>query len=315
MKRKIAEWYIKNKRKIKIIVFLFILIVVLNRILIYVTKNKEDNEGNVIGNSNGNNDMQFNSITSSSSTITSLGEEADRNQASRLEIIDQFITLCNNQDVQKAYDLLSSDCKQELYPNVNDFKTNYYDQIFSGNKKQVTIENWTSNIYKVTIDEDSLSTGIYSQDNSIQDYISVVIENGYDYRLNINGYLGEQEINKKQQKDQISIIAMNSNNYMDFISYTYKITNNSDEEILLSNINDVNAMYIEDQNGIKYSAYTHEISEAELTVLPGETKEITIKYYNQYSSNKEIQKIVFSNIMLNYNSSESRRYGNIQIDL
>ena len=59
-------------------------------------------------------------------------------------------------------------------------------------------------------------------------------------------------------------------------------------------------MYLEDKNGIKYYAYKHEISEAELNLLSKETKKINIKYYNKYSSSKSINSIVFSRIILNH---------------
>ena len=74
-------------------------------------------------------------------------------------------------------------------------------------------------------------------------------------------------------------------------------------------------MYIEDQNGVRYTAYIHEISDAELVIGTKQTREITIKYYNKYGSTKEIKRIGFSRIILNNNVNEARKYGELQIEL
>ena len=109
---------------------------------------------------------------------------------------------------------------------------------------------------------------------------------------------------------------------MDYETYTFEITNNSDNTILLNSSNNTDTMYLEDKNEIQYFAYTHELSEAELKLASKETKKIKIKYYNKYSSTRKIENIVFSKIILNYyayvnyqNVGYYRDYGVIQIDI
>ena len=80
--------------------------------------------------------------------------------------------------------------------------------------------------------------------------------------------------------------------------YKLKVTNKSKYTILLDDRKDVDAMYIKDQNDVEYHAYTHEITDSELTLDPRQTKEIEIKYYNKYGSDKEIEEMVFSRMIL-----------------
>ena len=40
-------------------------------------------------------------------------------------IIQNFIEYCNNKNIEKAYELLSDDCKSEMYPTANDFYSKY----------------------------------------------------------------------------------------------------------------------------------------------------------------------------------------------
>lgn len=303
MKKLIRYW---NQNRLKIIIMLIIIVFII--ILIKTTNNMLKNRDEVIT----NNIVTTNTSGPTESVLT--GEGLTEEQNEMLPVIDLFIEYCNQQKIDKAYELLSKECKEELYPNMEDFKLSYYDRVFDGQTKNVNIENWIKDIYRIEVNESFLSTGIYTNENTIQDYIEITNE-GEEYKLNINGYIGREEINKTANYENIEITAIRSDTYMDFQTYTYKIVNNSNNNILLDDKMYNDTMCIEDQNGIKYSAYTHEMSEAELMVSPKQTKEITIKYYNKYGSTKYISKINFSRIILNYNINESKKYGNIQIEL
>ena len=176
-------------------------------------------------------------------------------------------------------------------------------------------------IYKVNVNEDFLSTGRYSKEETIQDYITVV-EVDNQYKLNINGYIGREEIGKSKENNNIIIEVEKTDIYMDYQFYKIKVTNNSENTILLDDGVNINAMYIEDENGNQYSAYNHELNEGQLIVSPRETKELEIRYYNKYASEKKINKVVFSRMILNnetyttfQNKSLYRDYGTFEIEI
>ena len=176
------------------------------------------------------------------------------------------------------------------------------------------MENWIDDIYKLNINDDFLATGKYSKENTKQDYVTVVEEND-TYKLNINNYIGKKEVNKSNEENGIHIEVLEEKVYMDYQICKIRVKNNSENNIILDDGQDIKAMYIEDDNGIQYAAYTHEIGEAELEVSPRETKEIEIKYYSKYGSEKEISKLVFSRIILDYKTN-SPKYGNsIEIEI
>ena len=186
--------------------------------------------------------------------------------------------------------------------------------VFGGRAKQVSVENWSGNIYRILVNEDSLLTGNYSEDSQYQDYIAV-IDNNNEKALNINGFVSKTELNKTSENNNIQITVLECNNYMDYTTYKFRITNNNQTPILLADINNINSIYIEDDNGVAYTAYLHELTEGELTVNAGTTKEVTIKYYSKYGSRKNIVSIVFPDIVLNYNELGLKQYGTIQINL
>lgn len=318
MKRRIVEWYNRNRPKISFIIIFMLIIIVANIVLVYLSNEirkeqmEEEPTQNVM-----DYEIQdeFNQITIGSDSSALSGDDLTSSQIEMLDIIEQFAEYCNNGNVEEAYSFLSNECKDEMYKTLNDFKVSYYDQVFAGEKKSISVENWSANIYKVTIQKDILSTGIYTDEDTLQDYMSVITDEDDNYKLNINGYLGRKDINLTEAQDNLEITVLRSDTYKDYQTYTFKIVNNSDNTILLDDKSNINSMYLEDENGVEYSAYTHEISDAELEIPSGQTREIEIKYYNKYISSKQIEKIVFSRIVLNYNIGERYNYGNIEIEI
>ena len=318
MKRRLVEWYERNKDKIAYTAIFLILIIIANIVLVSISNNSKEQQRNENTTTNlVEHEIQdeFNQITVDYDESVLTGEDITSGQVEMLDVIEQFAQYCNNQNIEEAYNLLSNECKNEMYRTLNDFKTSYYDPVFGNEKKSVSIENWSSNIFKVTIQRDILSTGIYSDEGTLQDYMSVVLDENENYKLNVNGYLGRKEINITKEQNDIEITVLASNTYKDYQTYTHRITNNSQNQILLDDKSSINSMRIVDDNGIEYSAYTHEISDEELIIPSGQSREIEIKYYNKYISTKRIERIIFSRIILNYNVGQRYNYGSIEIEL
>lgn len=315
---RIIRWYNTNKKAIlvKIVVIIFILVMIkLVNSLAHTQLNIQEEKINKT-------DEITNTIWIESDESAVSGKNLSKSQKDSLKTLDEFANYCNIGDIDNAYKLVSEDCKKEIYPTEELFKINYYDPIFAGKKKDISAENWIENIYIVHFKEDPISTGILEDKNAIQDYITIVQENDGNIKLNINGYIGKEKIDVAKSQDELEIKVVESNVYMDYQTFTYEITNNSNKSILLNDPMLNSRMYIEDKNGIQYQAYTHEIAQSQLIVTPKETKKLTMKYYNRYSSNKIIKSIVFARIILDYDVYSNYQdvayyndYGAIQINL
>lgn len=318
MRKKIAEWYVRNKQKIMFVIFSCAVIVVISLIVRFLAKMERDNVANSIQGNIQKGPTQVANFTDiyvegEESALT--GDKITSSQVKMLEYVNQFVDLCNTKQVEKAYNLLSDECKEEVYPSLDSFKRNYYNTVFNGQKRNISVESWANNIYKVKYEVDALSTGVYTEENTLQDYISVIKDDNGEGKLNVNGYIGRKEINKVKNNSNINITVLRSDSYMDYETYTYSMTNNTSNTILLDDKEDTNNMYIEDENGNQYTAYINELSDAELMLTPGETKQITIKYHNRYGLTKNIKNIVFNKIILNYNENEARQTTRVQIEL
>lgn len=61
-----------------------------------------------------------------------------------------------------------------------------------------------------------------------------------------------------------------------------------------------NGMYLKDEDELQYKAYNHELVTEELRVRG--VKNINIKFNKKYATQRKIEKIVFSDIILDYDS-------------
>lgn len=298
---RLRKWYNQNSKTIwkvtGIVVFLIIILQVLN----YFAGKNNSIEYNSNTISLPNKEYTDLSISTDKSVLTN--EKITDTQKDTIEIINDFFAYCNAGKIEEAYNLLTDECKEEMYPKLSNFKESYYKKVFNGKKKNISIENWIGDIYKVDISNDILSTGIYDESNVRQEYISIKNVEDNIYKLNINNYIDREELNKTAVfYDNVELKVEKKDVYMDYEVYRFKIKNNTDNTILLDNLKNVDSMYLEDKNSIKYSAYTHEISISELLIKPRETRELKIKYYNKYGSNKKIKNVTFSRVIMEYTS-------------
>lgn len=219
--------------------------------------------------------------------------------------IKTFIEYCNNRQVEEAYDMLSEDTKYNLYKSKTEFVKNYYITFFK-TKKIYNMQAWITSggyyTYKVEFEEDLLSTG-GADSNKIEEYYTVVKENE-KYKININRYIGNIEINKITEKNNVKITVLSKNIYLDNIEYKIKVENLSNNTIVLDTKNTKRTTALMDSNNFAYPAYMYKLLENDLTVYSGETKEINIQFNQQYNTKYYNTRIVFNNFNLDNNSNK-----------
>ncbi len=298
----IRRFYNTHKKTIwKVIIGIILLFIVL-QILNYNAKN---NNINIMGNNNVLTDIDdnYNEITIDIQESPITGEKITEDTLDEITIIDKFFDFCNNNQISEAYNLLTNECKKEMYQNEQVFKELYVDKIFNGIKKNITIDKWISDTYRIEIFTDILEQGTANQTN-IQDYITIIeteINGEQVEKLNINSYVGNREISNSKEEKNIIIEMKSQDIYIDYRIVNYKIENNSDKTIIIDELQQGNNIYLLDNKDMKYNAYIHELNRSDMEIQPGRSREISIKYYCKYSTNISIKDSVFSNVVLDYN--------------
>lgn len=286
---RLIRFYNQNRYMVWLVILVLIAIIALIQILNNFASEKSDIEKTI---------NQNNNITTTDKNYSVITGKEVKKEVSK--IIDEFVAYCNNKEIEKAYALLSNECKEILYPTVEDFIKNYYNKLF--NKKKVyTYQAWITNnnkyTYKLDFMEDMLATGEASN-TSILDYYTV-IKNGDKYELNINKFVGITHINKTATKRNITINVNKKRVYMDYEIYEIEVENNLKQEIMLDSLQKTKTIYLEDENKEEYYWYNHEILEEDISIRKAQGKQMEIKFDKRYRAKNEPIKIIFSNIIIN----------------
>lgn len=297
----------KNFKKVIIALSIFLLLIIVIQLLNNMAKvNNEKKQSNIV--------IEDKKTYQSRDTVLS-EDKVDKDTNSNISnLISDFINYCNYNKIEEAYNMLSSDCKNEMFLTKEEFKDKYH-KITFGSKKQFKIQSWLTKgaiyTYKVTLTEDMLSSGGNSA-STIEDYYTIIKEND-TYKLNINNFIGKKIINKSKVVSNINVNVKEVYIYMDYEIYNIEIKNNTNKTILLDTKEKTNTMFVTDDNNNKYVSYNYEISDIGLLVNQNSNKNIRIKFSKAYNSNLKTTKITFSDIITDYNMyKESEQKDNIQ---
>ena len=297
------RFFNQNRGTIIKVILIIVFILALIQLLNLYSKTRNSNNKNVISDEKSNVLSENNELVSDESLISG-GKISEKVLSQSTGLIEKFINYCIDGNVESAYNLLTDECKEEVFPTIEDFYNIYYSSIFDGSKKNYTIENWYGNIYRVRITNDILSTGNLDEGNASQDYITVVSD-----KININSYIERKEINKTTTNSNVDINIVSRDTYMDYEIYTISVTNNSDKKISIDSGNNPKSIYLLDEKDMKYYFYNNEMVSSNFIIPSGYKKTFKIKFANSYSSSRKIRSLVFSNFILNYDEYKEKEDG------
>lgn len=224
---------------------------------------------------------------------------------SKQEAIRVFIKFCNEEKIESAYNMLTDDCKEYLYPSKNEFVKNYYNNFFD-TKKEAVISTYNNNIYRVGLSEDSISTG-YADKNkeTVIDYITVTD----NYKLSISSFVKKEKIDKTQENEYININIKEKYIYADYEIYAINVKNLTKADIYLNEpIN--SSLFIQDKNRNNINLNIDEYIEDDFKVISEQEKNMNLKFNRRYDGKNITSNIVFDNIKivnkLYYDSSKTQ---------
>lgn len=312
----LIRFYYENRIKVLTVILAIIFILVIIQLLNSFTKQQkiekqskdiEETTSNVV------------SYDNESKTIMSGDEVSSVYKDDFGKLIDEFYTYCINHQPDEAYELLSVNMKNMKYQSIEMFRDLYYNSRFEGNK-QYSFQSWSQSndiyIYQVKIFNNMLSTGISSEQEYKEDFVTIVPEED-TYKLNIDGYIGRKEIYKQSSNDIIEISAQISDIYMNYEVYTFNIKNNTDEKIILDTRKNTKTAFLVDSLENKFYSLLYENKKSDLILDPQEMKTIKIKFNDAYRDNIEIREINFQNIVKyeEYNPNSEVESNTLKIEL
>lgn len=151
-------------------------------------------------------------------------------------IIDEYFRYCNNGEYEKAYNLITDECKKNVYPTLEQF-TSYVQDVFEGKKKIYNIQSYSivgnKYIYNIRILDDILATGTTDGYYYYEEKFVMIEDNG-EIKLSIGEFVENKELNLVAEEDNMIIEISNVNVDYETLEYEVKVTNKTDKFIVIA---------------------------------------------------------------------------------
>lgn len=298
---KFIKMFYENKfnvlKIIGIVAFILIIIQVVNSI--YKAQNLKEYEEykNNIGSSDSTTIDNSDYLINQSQTVKKSSDNDVKTTMAK------FVNYCNNKNLEEAYEILTEDCKEKLYPTIEDFEQNYVSRIFD-EQKNYTMQAWAKEenklVYIINYTGDILATG--KQGKTIQEYYTFIEQEDSSYKLNINNYIYSETYNNLQTtQNDITVKIITKDVYKEYVVYEFQVFNNTENTILLNGDKSRKKVYLLDDDKVTYSSLQSDFDKNKEMVLNSENnRKFRVKFNKVYNPNVIVKKLVFDDIILNY---------------
>ncbi len=229
--------------------------------------------------------------------LTSDTEVPEKLQTPIEDTIDDYINKCNNKDYSGAFELLTTDCKTHVFGDSLDNFTTYASSVFP-NKKRYSIQNYSNfgqaYIYNVKLIDDIIATGLTNQSYAYYEEKFAVKEEDGKIKLNVNDYMGFNDLKKVAEDDYLKIRVENKEEFYSFEIYSVKITNKTEKKIVLYDGivgNELSLISGQDERNPINVKDT-------ITLEPGETRTFEITFNKYYDESTKASEIAFNKIRI-----------------
>lgn len=278
---KIRDFYQKYKKIIFIIIIIWAVIIAINTFL----KNRK---------------IEIKPITTyepHTSVMDTTSSVPTQLQQPISNAIDKFINYCNNKEYENAYNLLTKSCKEYKFQTLEKFKE-YVDDTFP-NKKVYNIQNYSNvgstYIYNVRIMDDMLATGLNEGEYYFYEEKFAVIEENNEIKLSINDYIEEKEKDIIVEDEYMKLVISNKISEYDIEKYKVKITNRTDKYIVLMDGTESSEILLAIGNKRRRCIDQYN---ANIVLLPGETKETTLRFEKFYDDGVDSTALIFNAVRI-----------------
>ena len=226
------------------------------------------------------------------------------------KFVEEYIEYCNNKEYEKAYNMISDECK-EIFNSFSEYKA-YVANKF-GSKKIYSIQNYSNYddkyIYAVKLYDDIMATGLT---NSTYRYQEEKIVASYDENrkivFSVGNFVEKKDISSVQENEYLKIDVKNKIVKYSFETYEIKLTNRSENTIIIENGTVDNEVLLNLGN-----EYRKEIDATDIILKPNETKDVNITFNKFCDDGIEAKSIVFDSIRVveNYIENNSNEENSI----
>ena len=292
----INEKYQRNKAVIWFIIAVVVLFLLVTRgIDKYAKKtggsSSTTTSGSVSSNVTTTSSIISNTVAQSNDNYNEISEKLKDVSFTKKDIINLFVQLCNSKKFDTAYEYISDDCKQVLYPTKEDF-INLYGNVIFKTSKVCQITSFKNNTYKIKYTVDPIATGKEnSDDTGIVDYITVCD----DGKINVSNLVSRKQLNVTSMAPYFTVYVTEKSTFVDYELYTIEVRNNTNADIYINDVENSN-LYITTSNNKVISVDSNYMFDSTYFIAGGDKKELKLRFNLDYTNNNKISQLCFGNI-------------------
>lgn len=278
LRLKIKHFFRKNKKIIFVIVIVWLFIFFINQVLKLYTPEPEIED----------------TYEPHVSVIDSSQKVPEKYQTNIEDLIEEYVNYCNNNDFDKAYNMLSKDCKEYAYPTYEDFIDHL--KIVMYTPKKYSIQNYSNlddmYIYSISYTDDFLATGLTNTEYSYTEEKMAFKENeDGQLEMSVGNFIKHENINLSTENEYLKIDVKDRIVNYATEEYTVRFTNRTNYDIVISDYVEENEITLSLSNEVR-GAEQHE----DIVLGSNETKDVKIVFSKYVDDNDSSNFINFNNI-------------------
>lgn len=216
-------------------------------------------------------------------------------QSTAEEKIEQYVGYCNEGNYQKAFNMLSEDCKKYAFNNSLDDFTDYV-LVKMLTPKKYSIQNYSNYkgyyIYEVKYIDDILTTGLTNQTYKYSTEKIIFKKNGSNFDMSVGNFVSYEEIKNVLENDYIKINVIDKLTRYSIETYKVKFTNRTDSTVVISDNlvkNEVKLVLPQEYRSV-------ENTNDNVILSPGETKMVDFAFTKFFDDGDVSQGLLFSSV-------------------
>ena len=194
------------------------------------------------------------------------------------DLIDEYIGYCNEGNYQRAFDLLSDDCKEYAFNNdITEFMTHVLEKMPT--EKVHSIQNYSSikhngenlYIYEIKYTDDFLATGLTNTDYSFTSENITFFEGKDGLEMNVGNFMYHKDIKSISENEYLKIDVIDKIVNYSIEEYEVTFTNRSEYTIVISDKQEKDEITLVLQNEVR-----NRTDVADIILEPSES--VTLKF-------------------------------------
>lgn len=229
-------------------------------------------------------------------------------QDSIQDMIDEYIGYCNDGDFQKAFNMLSEDCKNYEYDNnVRNFMKHVYTKIPT--PRHYAIQNYSNTeydgknlyIYEIKYTDDLLATGLTNTTYAFTSEKMVFYNEDNEVKMNVGDYVYHTDVKKISENEYLKIDVIDKTVNYSSETYQVKFTNRSRYTIVIADGVESDEINLVLPNETRQRGSTYDI-----VLDPRESQTYTFEFPKFIDDGDKSNSLLFSSIrvMEQYSGTE-----------